>query len=186
MRCAAPLFRRSADAQCFAALPQTSSQLRCRRVRRSPPQVQNQHPAENAARRAQGLALRAPGRFRRRAEAASAGCHARAMQQRHTPRTLRASPRRGSDGKESATLYVAKRRANKPVLPQASCRPQGSPGSGPGQLELPRPLLASEAVPSEDAGFLSHVHTDRPLGRPRGPLLQQHVVHRARGGVRQD
>ena len=77
--------------------------------------------------------------------------------------------------KESATLYVAKRRANKPVLPQASCRPQGSPGSGPGQLELPRPLLASEAVPSEDAGFLSHVHTDRPLGRPRGPLLQQHV-----------
>lgn len=93
----APLFRRSADAQCFAALPQTSSQLRCRRVRRSPPQVQNQHPAENAARRAQGLALRAPGRFRRRAEAASAGCHARAMQQRHTPWTLRASPRRGSD-----------------------------------------------------------------------------------------
>ena len=93
----------------------------------------------------------------------------------HTPWTLRASPRRGSDGKESATLYVAKRRANKPVLPQASCRPQGSPGSGPGQLELPRPLLASEAVPSEDAGFLSHVHTDRPLGRPRGPLLQQHV-----------
>jgi hypothetical protein len=77
--------------------------------------------------------------------------------------------------KESATLYVAKRRANKPILPQASCRPQGSPGSGPGQLELPRPLLASEAVPSEDAGFLSHVHTDRPLGRPRGPLLQQHV-----------
>ena len=77
--------------------------------------------------------------------------------------------------KESATLYVAKRRANKPVLPQASCRPQGSPGSGPRQLELPRPLLASEAVPSEDAGFLSHVHTDRPLGRPRGPLLQQHV-----------
>ena len=77
--------------------------------------------------------------------------------------------------KESATLYVAKRRAKKPVVPQASCRPQGSPGSGPGQLELPRPLLASEAVPSEDAGFLSHVHTDRPLGRPRGPLLQQHV-----------
>lgn len=141
----------------------------------SPPRVLNQHPAEIVARRAQGLALRAPGRFRRRAEAASAGCHARAMQQRHTPRTLRASPRRGSDGKESATLYVAKRRANKPVLPQASCRPQGSPGSGPGQLELPRPLLASEAVPSEDAGFLSHVHTDRPLGRPRGPLLQQHV-----------
>ena len=66
-------------------------------------------------------------------------------------------------------------RQHQVVLPQASCRPQGSPGSGPGQLELPRPLLASEAVPSEDAGFLSHVHTDRPLGRPRGPLLQQHV-----------
>ena len=154
----APLFRRSADAQCFAALPQTSSQLRCRRVRRSPPQVQNQHPAENAARRAQGLALRAPGRFRRRAEAASAGCHARAMQQRHTPRTLRASPRRGSDGKESATLYVAKRRANKPVLPQAgSCR-RGSPGSGPNQLKAGRASPAARQFERRRRVSLSRTH----------------------------
>jgi hypothetical protein len=73
---------------------QSSFQLFCRCF---PPRVLNQHPAEIVARRAQGLALRAPGRFRRRAEAASAGCHARAMQQRHTPWTLRASPRQGSD-----------------------------------------------------------------------------------------
>ena len=149
---------------------QSSFQLFCRCF--PPPRVLNQHPAEIVARRAQGLALRAPGRFRRRAEAASAGCHAR----RDAAATcVAACPGRRERKEESATLYVAKRRANKPVLPQASCRPQGSPGSGPGQLELPRPLLASEAVPSEDAGFLSHVHTDRPLGRPRGPLLQQHV-----------
>ena len=49
------------------------------------------------------------------------------------------------------------------------------PGSGAGAAEAATALLASEAVPSEDAGFLSHVHTDRPLGRPREPLLQQHV-----------
>ena len=144
----APLFRRSADAQCFAALPQTSSQLRCRRVRRFPPQVQNQHPAENAgpsascARpfpsprrgcerwlpRAGNAAATHPGRCgRRRAEAATC--------------------------KESATLYVAKRRANKPVLPQASCRPQGSPGSGPGQLELPRPCLLARQFRAKTQGF---------------------------------
>ena len=53
--------------------------------------------------------------------------------------------------------------------------PSGQPGSGAGAAGAAAALLASEAVPSEDAGFLSHVHTDRPLGRPRGPLLQQHV-----------
>ena len=61
------------------------------------------------------------------------------------------------------------------VLPQASCHPQGSRAPGAGAAGAATALLASEAVPSEDAGFLSHVHTDRPLGRPRGPLLQQHV-----------
>ena len=55
--------------------------------------------------------------------------------------------------KESATLYVAKRRANKPVLPQASCRPQGSPGSGPGQLELPRPCLLERQFRAKTQGF---------------------------------
>ena len=48
-------------------------------------------------------------------------------------------------------------------------------GSGAGAAGAATALLVSEGVPSEDAGFLSHVHTDRPLGRPRGPLLQQHV-----------
>ena len=61
------------------------------------------------------------------------------------------------------------------VLPQASCRPRGSRAPGPSTAHAAAALLATEAVPSEDAGFLSHVHTDRPLGRPRGPLLQQHV-----------
>ena len=61
---------------------QSSFQLFCRCF--PPPRVLNQHPAEIAARRAQGLALRAPGRFRRRAEAASTGCHARATQLPHT------------------------------------------------------------------------------------------------------
>ena len=89
----------------FVAVQMLSVLQRCRKPVRScaaavfavsPPQVLNQHPAEIAARRAQGLALRAPGRFRRRAEAASARCHARATQL-HTPWTLRASPRQGSD-----------------------------------------------------------------------------------------
>ena len=171
----APLFRRSADAQCFAALPQTSSQLRCRRVRRFPPPSTESAPggdcrascAGPCAPRARPFPSPRRGceRWLPRAGNAAATHPGRCGRRRAKAATC----------KESATLYVAKRRANKPVLPQASCRPQGSPGSGPRQLELPRPLLASEAVPSEDAGFLSHVHTDRPLGRPRGPLLQQHV-----------
>ena len=40
--------------------------------------------------------------------------------------------------------------------------------------KLWRPCLLQSSS-SEDAGSLSHLHTDRPLGRPRGPLLQQHV-----------
>ena len=47
-----------------------------------------------------------------------------------------------------------------------------APGPTSSRLAGPRLLQGSS---SEDAGFLSHVHTDRPLGRPRGPLLQQHV-----------
>ena len=151
------LLRRSADAQCFAALPQTSSQLRCRRVRRSPPPSAESAPGGECC-------------------ASCAGpCAPRA---RPFPSPRRGCGRRHAEAatcKESATLYVAKRRANKPVLPQASCRPQGSRSPGAGAAGAATALLASEAVPSEDAGFLSHVHTDRPLGRPRGPLLQQHV-----------
>ena len=57
--------------------------------------------------------------------------------------------------KESATLYVAKRRANKPVLPQleASCRPQGSRAPRPGQLQAAPALLAAEAVRAKSQGF---------------------------------
>ena len=70
--------------------------------------------------------------------------------------------------------------------PGAACAPLGClapsklpPSRQPGSrtdnsCKLSRPCLL-QGSSSEDAGFLSHVHTDRPLGRPRGPLLQQHV-----------
>ena len=55
--------------------------------------------------------------------------------------------------KESATLYVAKRRANKPVLPQAgSCR-RGSPGSGPNQLKAGRASPAARQYRAKTQGF---------------------------------
>ena len=75
------LLRRSAIGQCIA---DAATQFPTVLPLFPPPRVLNQHPAEIVARRAQGLALRAPGRFRRRAEAASAGCHARATQLPHT------------------------------------------------------------------------------------------------------
>ena len=43
--------------------------------------------------------------------------------------------------------------AREHVLPQASCRPQGSPGSGPGQLELPRPRLLERQFRAKTQGF---------------------------------
>ena len=55
--------------------------------------------------------------------------------------------------KESATLYVAKRRANKPVLPQASSCPLGSRAPGRQQLEAVAALLATKAVRAKTQGF---------------------------------
>lgn len=60
--------------------------------------------------------------------------------------------------KESATLYVAKRRANKPVLPQAgSCR-RGSPGSGPNQLKAGRASPAARQFERRRRVSLSRTH----------------------------
>ena len=53
--------------------------------------------------------------------------------------------------------------------------PSRQPGSGAEAAPSCRGPACWRGSSSEVAGFLSHVHTDRPLGRPRGPLLQQHV-----------
>ena len=72
-------------------------------------------------------------------------------------------------------LYRVSAESRAGCLAPSKLPPSGQPGLRAGAAGAAAALLASEAVPSEDAGFLSHVHTDRPLGRPRGPLLQQHV-----------
>ena len=161
----APLFRRSADAQCFAALPQTSSQLRCRRVRRfrfPPPSAESAPGGECRAKRVvrQAVSVAAP-RLRalvatrvetrrtrtiQQLSALDAACVAAPRQRARAPRTPRAE-------KESATLYVAKRRANKPVLPQASSYSLGSRAPDRQQLQAVAALLATKAVRAKSQGF---------------------------------
>ena len=50
--------------------------------------------------------------------------------------------------------------------------PSRQPGSGPTTAASCGGPACYRAVRAKS---LSHLHTDRPLGRPRGPLLQQHV-----------
>ena len=72
-------------------------------------------------------------------------------------------------------LYRVSAESRAGCLAPSKLPPSWQPGSrADNSCKLSRPCLLRRQS-SEDAGFLSHVHTDRPLGRPRGPLLQQHV-----------
>ena len=65
-------------------------------------------------------------------------------------------------------------RAHNLSCPKQAAAAEAARAPGPTSSRLAGPRLL-QGSSSEDAGSLSHLHTDRPLGRPRGPLLQQHV-----------
>ena len=91
---------------------------------------------------------------------------------------FRLSPQ-SEGGCETGLTFVSRCRCNSISIARFTILSRQLPPRQPGLRAQPAQgwpgLACCKAVSSEDAGFLSHVHTDRPLGRPRGPLLQQHV-----------